>query len=76
MVVLLCSQKSLTDLYKERIVFHGTLVDSIDAEGFAKKFQYTHLREQIMDEVPGLCVAKSGRTFALTIDAEVGQALF
>ena len=76
MVVLLCSQKSLTDLYKERIVFHDILVDSIDTEGFAKKVHGTHLREQTMDEVTGLCVSKSGRTLALTIDDEVGQALF
>ena len=70
-------QKSLADLYKDRIVCHGKLIDSIDAEGFAKTVHSTHLREKIMDKVPGLSIAKkSGLTVAITMDDEVGQALF
>ena len=70
------TQKSLTDLYKERIIYHGMWVESVDAEAFSEVAHCTHLRNAIMDKVPSLCVAKSGRTVSLTLDDEVGRALF
>ena len=70
-------QKVLADLYKDRIVCYGRLIDSFDEEGFAKTVHSTHLREKIMDQVPGLSIAKkSGLTVAITMDDEVGRALF
>ena len=30
------TQKTLTDLYKERIIYHGMSVESVDAEAFSK----------------------------------------
>ena len=65
------TQKSLTDLYKERIIYHGMSVESVDALAFSEVAHCTHLRNAIMDNVPGICVAKSGRTVSLTLHDEV-----
>ena len=64
------TQKSLTDIYNEKQVHHGA------SKEFTKKTHCTHLREKIMMEVPGLCDARDGRQVTLSIDNDVGRALF
>lgn len=64
------TQKSLTDIYNEKLILHGA------GEEFTTKTHCTHLREKIMMEVPGLCDAKDGRQVRLTIDDDVGRARF
>ena len=51
----LFTQKSLTDMYNERIILHGA------SDEFAKRTQCIRLREKIMTRVPGLCSAMEGR---------------
>ena len=63
-------------MYRERIVHHGHVYKSINAQSFAEAAHASQLREKILKKVPGLCVAKSGRHVSLTIDNQVGQAFF
>ena len=64
------TQKSLTDIYNEKQVHHGA------SKEFTKKTHCTHLREKIMMEVPGRCDARDGRQVTLSIDDDIGRALF
>ena len=63
-------------MYRERIVHHGHAHESIDAHSFAKSAHATQLREKILNKIPGLWMAKSGRQVTLTVDDQVGRALF
>ena len=58
------------------IFHHRHVYESIDAQSFAEVAHATHLRERILNKIPGLCVTKSGRQVTLTVDNEVGRALF
>ena len=58
------------------IFHHRHVYESIDAQSFAEAAHATHLRERILNKIPGLCVTKSGRQVTLTADNEVGRALF
>ena len=55
------TQMSLTYMYRERIVHHGHAYKSIDSQSFAEAAHDTRLREKVVNKIPGLCVAKSGR---------------
>ena len=60
-------------MYRERIVHHGHVYESIDAQSFAETAHASRLREKILNKIPGLCVAKCGRQVTLTEDNEVGR---
>ena len=64
------TQKSLTDFYNARLICHGA-----DKE-FTRRSHRTRLRERIMEKVPGLRYSKDGRKVLLSIDDDVGKALF
>ena len=63
-------------MYRERSVHHGHTYESIDAQSLAEAAHATRLREKILNKIPGLCVAKSGRRVTLTVDNRAGHALF
>ena len=67
-------QTSLTYMYRERIVHHDHAYESVDSHSFAEAPHTTRFREKILNKMPGLCVAKSGRKVTLTVDNEVGWA--
>ena len=54
------TQTSLTYMYRERIVHHRHVYESIDAQSFAETAHATRLREKVLNKIPGLCVAKGG----------------
>ena len=64
------TQKSLSDMYNSRLVHHGA------DEEFTKRTHCTHLRERIMEAVPGLRESKDGRNVILSVDDDVGKAIF
>ena len=70
------TQKSITDLYNDRLIHHGSRYDLIDAVAFARNTHATRVREKIQEKIPGLCVAKKATEVTLTIDDEVGRALY
>ena len=55
----------------ERLIHHGSRYNSIDAVAFARNNHATQVKK-----LPGLCVAKKRRKVTLTIDGEVGRALY
>ena len=67
-------QTFLTYMYRERIAHHGHAYKSVDSHSFAEAPHTTRFREKILNKMPGLCVAKSGRKVTLTVDNEVGWA--
>ena len=60
---------------REQIVHHGHAYELINALSFAESAHANRLREKILNKIPGLCVAKSGRQVTLTVDDEVRQAM-
>ena len=70
------TQTTLTYMYRQRMVHHGHPYKSIDALSFAEAAHATRLREKILNKIPGLCLAKSGRQVTLTVNDEVGRVLF
>ena len=40
------TQKSITDMYDNRFIYHGSQYDSIDAAAFARNSHVTWLREK------------------------------
>ena len=66
------TQTSLTYVYRERIIHHGHAYESIDAQSFSEAAHATRLREKILKEILGLCVAKSDMQVTLIVDNEVG----
>ena len=63
-------QKSSTDMYNQHLMFYGA------SEEFTEKTQCTRIREKIMVRVPGQCKANDGQKVTLSIDDDVGRALF
>ena len=55
----------------ERLTHHGSRYNSIDAVAFARNTHATQVKK-----LPGLCVAKKRRKVTLTVDEEVGRALY
>ena len=55
-------------MYRERIVHHRHMYESIDAQSFAETAHATWLREKVLNKIPGLCVAKGGWQVTPTID--------
>ena len=70
------TQKSLSDFYKKQIIHHGSKYDNIDAESFANNTHATRMREKILAEIPGLCMANKGREVTLTLNDDLGRALY
>ena len=70
------TQQSLIEMYRERLRYHGRSCESIDVEEFAKKVQCTDIRKKIMHPVPGLSSVKTKGRVTLTINDEIGHALF
>ena len=68
------TQTSLTYIYRELIVHHRHAYESIGAQSFAEAAHAARCVKLLM--LPDLCVAKSGRQVTLTVDDEVGRALF
>lgn len=53
-------------LYNDRLIYHGSQYDSIDATALARNTHVNRLRENILDKVPGLCAEKQERAVTLT----------
>ena len=70
------TQKSITDIYNDRLIHHGSWYNSIDVVAFGQNTNTTQVWEKIQEKILGLCVAKKGREITLTIDDEAGQALY
>ena len=70
------TQKSITDMYNDRLIRHGSLYDSIDAVALLETPIQLECGKKIQEKIPGLCVAKKGREVTLTIEDEVGRALY
>ena len=70
------TQKMLTDFFKKQIIRHGSEYDNIDAESFANNSHATRMREKILAEIPGLCMANKGREVILTLNDDLGRALY
>ena len=70
------TEKSITDLYNDRLMYHGSQYNSIDAVASAWNTRATRMREKIQEKIPGFCIAKKGREVTLNIDDEVGQVLY
>ena len=70
------TQKSITDMYNDRLIHHGSRHDAIDAVAFARNTHATRVQEKIQEKILSLCVAKKGREVTLTIDNKVGRALY
>ena len=64
-------QKSITDVFNDRLIHHGSQYDSIDAVAFARNTHATQEREKVQEKIPGHCVEKKGRAVTLTIDDKV-----
>ena len=64
------TQKSLSDLYKQRLICHGA------GEDFAKKSHATRLRENVMQKIPGFRESRDGRKVLISMDDDIGKALF
>ena len=61
--------KDLNTLYQERLRYLGADVNTI------KNVNITRLKDQIVNEIPGLSVQKSGKFVILTLQEDVGRAL-
>ena len=70
------TEKSITYLYNDRLMYHGSQYNSIDAAASAWNTHATWMREKIQEKIPGFCIAKKGREVTLNIDDEVGQVLY
>ena len=70
------TEKSITYLYNNRLMYHGSQYNSIDAAASAWNTHATWMREKIQEKIPGFCIAKKGREVTLNIDDEVGQVLY
>ena len=64
-------QKSITDMYNDRLIHHGSQYDSIDAAAFARNTHAIQEREKVQEKIPGHCVEKKGRAVTPTIDDQV-----
>ena len=70
------TQKSITDMYNDRLIHHGSQYDSIEVVPFARNTHATQVQEKIQAKLPALFVAKKGRKGTLTIDDKVGWGLY
>ena len=61
--------KDLTELYQNRLRMYG-------AEEAANSVHATRLKNKILENVPGLCATRSGKFVLLTVDGDLGLALF
>ena len=61
--------KELTEMYKKHLIAQGATEN-------ANSVNQTRLKNAILDNVPGLCVIKSGKYVLLTLNGELGRALF
>ena len=52
------TQKSITDMYNDRLIHHGSQYDSIEAVPFARNTHATRVQEKIQAKLPALFVAK------------------
>ena len=50
--------------------------DNSDAESFANNKHAARMREKILAEIPGLCMAKRGREVTLTLNDDLGRAFY
>ena len=57
-------------MYNKCLLHHGA------DEEFTKRTHCTHLRERIMEEVPGLRESRDGRNVVLSVDDDVGRDIF
>ena len=62
--------QQLKDMYQKRLIVHGASVD------IAERVHVTRLKNVILENVPGMCATKSGKYVLLTLDGEMGRALF
>ena len=62
--------KDLTELHKKQMILHGAATKD------TKNVHTTRLKNQILENVPCLCETKKGKFTLLTLDSEMGTALF
>ena len=61
--------KDLKKLYKDRLKYLGADEDTV------KNVNSTRLKDQLLDEIPGLRVQKNRKFIMLTLEEEVGKAM-
>ena len=62
--------QDLKALYQKQMQLNGASIEDIE------RVHVTRFKLRLLEEVPGLCESKSGRNVLLTIDSEIGMALF
>ena len=70
------TQNSITDMYNDRLIYHGSRYDAIDAVVFAGNTHATRLREKFQEKIPGVSVEKKSRKVTFTLDDEIGRTLY
>ena len=61
--------KEITEMYKKHFIAQG-------ATETANSVHRTRLKNAILENIPGLCATKSGKYVLLTLNSELGRALF
>ena len=62
--------KDLRSMYQEKLEHLGATND------YVSRVNVTRLKQRILKQIPGLCEQKSGKFVLLTLDGEVGEAIF
>ena len=70
LTISLFQLKDLTELHKKQMILHGAATKD------TKNVHTTRLKNQILENVPCLCETKKGKFTLLTLDSEMGRALF
>ena len=61
--------KDLFELYKHKI-------KSVSSEDITERLHRTRFKESILSQIPGLVQQSKGKEVVLTLDGEIGKALF
>ena len=62
--------KDIYDLFRQRMLFHGACLEETET------IHRTRLKEQVLKDIPCLIESKCGSSVLLTLDKEIGRALF
>ena len=67
------TQKSIKDMYNNRVICHSSQYDLIDPAAFDTNTHMTWLQEKILDKLPGLHVK---RALTLKLDSQITWELY